>query len=111
MCRLQLTTQWKRKYKGDGMLIKAKALKGYALKSLDGDIGSASEFFFDDRYWAIRYLVANTANWLSGRKVLISPYSLDGVNTAEEKVFVLLKQEADRGESVHRHGRASFPSV
>jgi len=60
------------------MLIKAKALKGYSLKSLDGDIGSASEFFFDDQYWAIRYLVANTATWLSGRKVLISPYSLDG---------------------------------
>ena len=75
------------------MLIKAKALKGYSLKSLDGDIGSASEFYFDDRYWAIRYLVANTANWLSGRKVLISPYSLDGVNTAEEKVFVLLNKK------------------
>ena len=75
------------------MLIKAKALKGYSLKSLDGDIGSASEFYFDDRYWAIRYLVANTANWLSGRKVLISPYSLDGVNTAEENVFVLLNRK------------------
>ena len=39
--------------KGDVMLIKAKALKGYSLKGLDGDIGSASEFFFDDRYWAV----------------------------------------------------------
>jgi hypothetical protein len=56
MCRLPLTAQWKSKYKGDVMLIKVKALKGYALKGLDGDIGSASEFFFDDRYWAIRYL-------------------------------------------------------
>jgi hypothetical protein len=75
------------------MLIKAKALKGYSLKSLDGEIGSASEFYFDDRYWAVRYLVANTATWLSGRKVLISPYSLDGVNTAEQKVFVLLNKK------------------
>ena len=93
------------------MLIKGKALKGYSFKSLDGDIGSASEFFFDDQHWAIRYFVANTGTWLSGRKVLISPYSLDGVNTAEGKVFVLLKQEADRGESVRRHGRARFPPV
>jgi hypothetical protein len=90
---------WKRQFiervhtKGDAMLIKAKALKGYSLKSIDGDIGSASEFFFDDHYWAIRYLVANTGTWLSGRKVLISPYSLDGVNTAEEKVFVLLNRK------------------
>ena len=75
------------------MLIKAKALKGYSLKGLDGDIGSAREFFFDDRYWAVRYLVANTASWLIDREVLISPYSLDGVNTAEEKVFVLLNRK------------------
>ena len=75
------------------MLVKAKSLKGYSLKGLDGDIGSAREFFFDDRFWAIRYLVANTATWLSGRKVLISPYSLDGVNIAEERVLVLLNRK------------------
>ena len=67
------------------MLIKAKELKGYSLKSLDGDIGSASEFLFDDRYWAIRYLVANSEGWLSGKKVLISPYSLSGLNDVEEQ--------------------------
>ena len=38
------------------MFIKANALKGYVLKSLDGDIGSATEFLFDDQYWTIRYL-------------------------------------------------------
>ena len=32
------------------MLIKAKGLKGYLLRSLDGDIGSASEFLFDDQF-------------------------------------------------------------
>jgi len=40
------------------MLIKAKELKGFSLRSIDGDIGSASEFLFDDQYWTIRYLVA-----------------------------------------------------
>jgi hypothetical protein len=114
-CGLTLTTQWMGSYQGDGMLIKAKELKGYSLKSLDGDIGSASEFFFDDRYWAIRYLVANTAGWLSGRKVLISPYSLDGVNTAEEKVFVLLNKKQieespsiDADEPVSRQYETSY---
>jgi len=75
------------------MFIKANALKGYSLTSLDGDIGSASEFFFDDQFWAIRYLVANTAGWLSSRKVLLSPYSLNSVDTAKEKVFVLLNRK------------------
>ncbi|HEY6847256.1 MAG TPA: PRC-barrel domain-containing protein [Terracidiphilus sp.] len=84
------------------MLIKAKALKGYSLKGLDGDIGSASEFFFDDRYWAVRYLVANTASWLSGRKVLISPYSLNGVNSSDEKVSVqLTKKEIEDSPTIN----------
>ena len=97
------------------MLIKAKALKGYSLKSLDGDIGSASEFFFDDRYWAVRYLVANTASWLSGKKVLISPYSLNGVNTADEQVSVQLTRKQiedspsiDTDEPVSRQFEGSY---
>ena len=83
------------------MLIKAKELKGYSLKSLDGDIGSASEFLFDDRYWAIRYLVANSEGWLSGKKVLISPYSLSGLNDVEEQVSVrLTKKQIEESPSI-----------
>jgi len=70
----------------------SKGTESYSLKSLDGT-SVGQRVLFDDRYWAIRYLVANTGTWLSGRKVLISPYSLDGVNTAEEKVFVLLNRK------------------
>jgi len=97
------------------MLIKAKALKGYSLKSLDGDIGSAREFFFDDQYWAVRYLVANTASWLTGRKVLISPYSLNGVDKTEKQVSLqLTKKEIedspsiDMDEPVSRHYETSY---
>ena len=83
------------------MFIKANALKGYVLKSLDGDIGSATEFLFDDQYWTIRYLVANTAGWLSDRKVLISPYSLTGVNDFQEQVSVrLTKQQIEDSPSI-----------
>ena len=83
------------------MLIKAKSLKGYTLKSLDGDIGSASEFLFDDRHWAVRYLVANTGGWLSGRKVLLSPYSLNNIDTSTEKLYVhLTKKQVEDSPSI-----------
>jgi len=49
------------------MLNKAKILKGYKLNSLDGEIGKVNEFYFDDKHWTIRYLVANAGNWLTGR--------------------------------------------
>ncbi|MGA2536112.1 MAG: PRC-barrel domain-containing protein [Terracidiphilus sp.] len=97
------------------MLIKAKALEGYSLKCLDGDIGSASEFFFDDRYWAIRYFVANTGTWLRDKKVLISPYSLIGVNASEGRVSVQLTKKqiedcpsTDMDEPVSRQYEDSY---
>ena len=83
------------------MLMKAKVLNGYKLHTLDGDIGSAKGFYFDDRYWTIRYLVANTGNWLTGRKVLISPYSLNEVSpTAEEISVQLTKAQIEASPSI-----------
>jgi hypothetical protein len=48
------------------MLSKAKTPKGYKVNSLDGEIGKIKEFYFDDRHWAIRHLVADTGDWLAG---------------------------------------------
>jgi hypothetical protein len=57
------------------MLNKADALKNYKLNSLDGVIGQVKEFYFDEKYWAIHYLVADTGNWLHAGQVLLSPYA------------------------------------
>lgn len=90
------------------MLINAKALKGYSLKSLDGDIGSVSEFYFDDRFWAVRYLVANTGNWLTGRKVLISPYSLKMVHREAKEVLIdLTKKQIEESPSIETQSPVS----
>jgi len=75
------------------MLIKAKELKGYQLNSTDGTIGSAREFYFDDHFWSIRYLVAKTGGWLSDRKVLLSPYSVTAIDPADAKVSVSLTKK------------------
>ncbi len=58
------------------MLFKAKTLETFKLNSLDGGMGKVREFYFDDLHWTVRYLVAGTGSWLTGRRVLISPYSL-----------------------------------
>jgi|GEM_PF-3106937 len=67
------------KYERDVTLFnKAKTLKNYKLSCIDGEIGKVKEFYFDDHFWAIRYLIVNTGNWLTGRLVIISPYALAG---------------------------------
>jgi uncharacterized protein YrrD len=70
------------------MLNKTKTLEGYKLDSLDGEIGKVKEFYFDDHYWAIRYLIADTGNWLTGRQVLISPYALVTVRKEEQHIAI-----------------------
>jgi len=84
------------------MLSTARTLKGYTLHSRDGEIGKVKEFYFDDQHWAIRYLVADTGNWLSGRQVLISPYSLVAVNVKEKHVEInLTKKQIEDSPSLN----------
>jgi len=72
------------------MLVKVKELSGYKLYSLNGDIGAVQEFYFDDKFWTIRYLVANSGNWLTGRQVLISPYALVDVRRDTKRISINL---------------------
>jgi hypothetical protein len=53
------------------MLWDASILKGYVIKACDGQIGRVSDVLFEDVSWIIRWLVVDTGNWLSGRKVLL----------------------------------------
>ena len=75
------------------MLSESKNLKGYLLENADGQIGKVKEFYFDDQYWAVRYLVADTGNWLTGRQVLISPYALEEVNSDANFIWVDLTRK------------------
>lgn len=70
------------------MLINVNALQNFKLKCNDGDIGTVKQFYFDDHHWTIRYLVAETGDWLSSRQVLVSPYAIVGVNV-ESKHLIL----------------------
>ena len=78
------------------MLSKVKTLKGYRLDALDeqdGKIGKVKEFYFDDRFWTIRYLVAETGTWLASRQVLISPYALVAIFNEEKTIDVTLTKK------------------
>ena len=79
------------------MLHRAKTLRSYKLQGKDGKLGSAKEFYFDDKYWAIRYLVADTGSWLTGRQVLISPYSLVTIDKKEKSIIVDLSEKQIEG--------------
>ncbi len=58
--------------------------------ALDGDVGHVEDLYFDDRSWAVRYLVTDTGSWLAGRKVLISPHAFGGLDRVGKRMLVQL---------------------
>jgi hypothetical protein len=75
------------------MLRSIEALEKYAIHASDGKIGHATDFYFDDDAWTVRYLVVDTGTWLSERKVLISPISIGHLDERSKIVQVLLTKE------------------
>lgn len=75
------------------MIISSKMLQGFSLYSRDGDLGTTKDLYFDDRHWAIRYLVAETGRWLASRRVLISPYALGEVMLQTQRIAVDLSKK------------------
>jgi len=68
---------------------------GAPIRATDGDIGTVDDFIIDLGGWAVRYLVVDTGNWFSGKKVLLSPMAVTGewgvpgvaVNLSRERVW------------------------
>ena len=86
------------------MLRLARDLSGYKLSARDGEIGKVQEFYFDDQSWAVRYLIADTGDWLTGRQVLISPYSLDPCREDPKVVPVdLTRKQIENSPSLEAH--------
>ena len=73
-----------------------KSLTDYHLAAEDGEIGKVEDFYFDDKTWAIRYLIVKTGTWLSGRKVLISPDALVKASWKNKTFPVKLTKEQVR---------------
>src|SRR5271165_2732243 len=75
------------------MLWNATVIKGYAIVASDGRLGAVNDFLFDDASWRVRWLVVDTGNWLSGRKVLLPPSVLGHLDPEGEKFSVRLTMQ------------------
>lgn len=78
------------------MLRSTNDLKNFVVGATDGEIGHVKDFFFDDERWVVRYLVVETGDWLSSRKVLISPIAISRPEWAERIMSVSITKEQVR---------------
>jgi hypothetical protein len=86
------------------MLIDAGQLMGYAIHAEDGELGRCKDFLFDDRDWTVRYVVAETGKWLTGRKVLLPPGKIETPDFSDRRLPVALSKEQIKGSPpLHEH--------
>jgi uncharacterized protein YrrD len=96
------------------MLWRVRELLGFAVDATDGALGRIDDVYFDGEQWVVRYLAAETGDWLAGRRVLLSPASIRRINRSHRWVAVALtrrqlceSREVDPGEETRlRHETA-----
>jgi PRC-barrel domain protein len=70
----------------DPHLRSIEAVIGYHIHAGDGEIGHVEDFLVQDNDWSIHYLVVDTKNWWPGKKVLISPRSVQEIDWMDNLV-------------------------
>jgi hypothetical protein len=113
--QLPLGQFYRHAHKEDGMLRSIRELQGFGIEATDGPIGRVHEMLFDDQQWVVRYLVVDTGKWLPGRRVVISPISVDAIDGMARRVILRLDKEQIRNspdiysdEPVSRQKEAAF---
>ena len=90
------------------MLINTRDLYGSKLAASDGDIGHIKDFYFDDKTWVIRYLVADTGTWLTGRLVLLSPHAFGEFDREGRTIPIsLTRKQIEGSPTIEAHKSVS----
>ena len=70
------------------MLHRTQELYGLRLAALDGELGRAEDFCFEEANWTIRYLVVEPGAWLPGRLLLLSPHAFGRLDRYENTLHL-----------------------
>ena len=72
----------------------SKEVIGYDIHASDGAIGHVEDLIVDDQDWIVRYVQADTKNWLPGKRILLQIMRIDHISWAERSVAVMLQRHA-----------------
>jgi hypothetical protein len=63
---------------------------GFTVAGNDGPLGEIRDCYFDDHTWTVRFMVVETGDWLAGRKVLIPPQAIAGLDWGRRELSTSL---------------------
>ncbi len=81
---------------GDPNLRSMREVAGYSISATDGKVGHVEDFIVGDEDWIVRYLVVKAGNWLSGKRVLVSPEWVREILWRDRTVLLELSREEIR---------------
>jgi len=84
------------------MLQSIQQLCGNKLSASDGHIGHVKDFYFDDRNWAVRYVVVKTGHRFAGKAAQVPMSHVERISYKESTVFVNLTKEAVKKSPEYR---------
>jgi uncharacterized protein YrrD len=73
---------------GEVHLRSSARVEGYSVLANRGEIGKVADFIFDDRTWAIRYLVVNTGRFFGGKQVLLAPRWTKEISWKRQQMYI-----------------------
>jgi hypothetical protein len=77
----------------DPHLRSVEAISGYHIHAPDGEIGHVEDFLVEGADWSIHYLVVDTKNWWPGKKVLVSPGSVKGIDWNHSRIDISVARQ------------------
>jgi sporulation protein YlmC with PRC-barrel domain len=75
------------------MLRSVSDLKQVTIAAMDGSLGSVSDLYFDDRSWAVRYLVVEDGTWLPSGRAFVPPVAVQSSESSTTLRVALSKEQ------------------
>ncbi len=98
------------KQAGDPHLRSINHVTGYKVHASDGVLGHIDDFLLGLDQWTIRALIVDTRNWLQGKRVVVSPATVDRVSWTNSEVAVHLSRDAIRESPEYQPDQALDPA-
>ena len=75
------------------MLKGLNGIIGYEVAARDDKFGHVYDFYWEDHFWTVRYVLVETGSWLPGKLVLLSPVEAEEPDDASKLLTVRLTRE------------------
>jgi len=87
-----------------------RELSGYHILATDGKIGHVDDFIIEQDDCRLRHLIVDTRNWLPGRRVLVEPEMVTGIEFRRKTISVNVNRQGIRGAPEFDPASLSHPA-